>query len=116
MLQSPGVAVVLDLEAVARAVDVVDAGGAGYAVARAAAPAVEERRGVGRALHRQGHPGDELPLEVGEAPLTAVGLDQTADGDVVARGVEGVEEEPRGAIDGMEVGVVDERQGDQSFS
>ena len=112
LLEAATVGVVLDLEAVPWAVDVVDAGGAGNAVARSATLAMEERRGPRRALRRQGHPGDELALEIGETPLTAVGLDQAADGDIVPRGVERVEEEARSAIDGMEVAGVDEWQGE----
>ena len=109
-LEPPGVAVMLHFEVVPWAVDVADPTGAGDAVAGARALAREEGLRPRAPLVRQRHPRHELPLEIGQTPLAAVGLEEPADGDVIAGTVKGVEEESRVAVFRIEALRRDERQ------
>jgi len=92
-LHLPAVGKMLHLQGMAGGVDVADPT-PGFLFAAASLPLPVEPGGSGgRAGAGQRHSGDHLSLQVGEPPLSAVGLDQTADRDVVALGVEHVQKE-----------------------
>jgi len=92
-LQLPAVGKMLHLQGMAGGVDVADPP-PGSLFAAASLPLPVEPGGSGRrAGAGQCHSGDDLSLQVGEPPLSAIGLDQSADGDVVALGVEHVQKE-----------------------
>ena len=103
------IAIVLNFHQMARRVDVVDT----LAGREVAAFEIAEARGGPLAAVEAGDVGgDELGLAIDEPELAAVGLDQPADEQIVALGVEDVETEPRPVAFVVEVFAGDEGKGD----